>query len=327
MRRVFCVAPLLVCSAAGLRRGGRSDSGTLSEISRTRQPAGAERLEGHTLLMRASREDEAQLGGGARWTPHGWVVKPSGQETAYFNMHIPKTAGCSLSVDAPKVLANGTGYWSLETCFGGELPQISGRRALMAVFREPVAHVYSQYLECKHDPWFQGRIAEEDRHNLENVTTWLQHFQGDERFKDFGCFNPYNMQTRALTCVGNSHHLMSDQVLHMDAAMRSFDELSFVGLVEHYQATLCLLHARSHDRRARLPAFCDCGNRTAWSSFRGRRESHGVPPHSPDDLSREDRGMIDSLTQLDQQVYERAKRRFMQEVRAVERAKRVRLVC
>merc|ERR1712032_792559 len=84
----------------------------------------------------------------------------------------------------------------------------------MAYLRKPLGHVYSQFLEFKYDPWGKKKIRGHETY-FKNVTTWLKYFKGGTVKDDFGCYHPYNMQTRAFTCKGNlkkqgAHHYSSE---------------------------------------------------------------------------------------------------------------------
>jgi len=261
-----------------------------------------------------------------KWTPWGWVIPRKTGKRAYFNIHIPKNAGCSVSVDIEQFLPEGEGFWSRERCYGQEMEEHETGDMDMAFFREPVSHVHSQFLECKYDN--NWRVAKKNffREEFETVTNWLTHFQGGAEQADFGCYHPYNMQTRALTCKDkNCHHYDSEP--SVKDALSNLDSLGFIGLVEHYQASLCLFHAKAHDMKEPLPTFCNCKDVAAWNSFRSNHEGHGLPAHSVVDLTQEDKAMIKALTRKDEQVYQKALRRFRSDIAKVEDHFNVRLWC
>lgn len=259
---------------------------------------------------------------------------------SFFHLHIPKTAGDSFQIDAPRALPDAFTIESAETC----LPAVPDRqcRPIITLFREPGAHVYSQFVEIKYSPagQFHQRNLMDPKNlpALDNITTWLSHFRAGAVTKDFGLYYPYNMQARALTCSGQGSELTTNPQrklfpMHhyspmpsMTEVLTSFESLFFVGLVEHYQASWCVLYAKAHDMQSQLPAYCNCSS-VDWASFPQTHVRHDVPPHSLADLSHEDRSMIDELTQMDSHLYRAATQRFMREVSKVETHFHVKLLC
>jgi hypothetical protein len=260
------------------------------------------------------------------WSPREWIISRGTGKRAFFDLHIPKTAGSSLSVDIKQVLPAGEGYWSKERCLLHASPKDPAKGDIdIAYFRDPMSHVYSQFLECKYDEDWKRKTPG----IFENVTAWLMHFSAGAEFdNDFRCYHPYNMQTRALTCKSeDAHHYSSMVPVDVDMALSNLKSLGFIGIVEHYQASLCLFHAKAHDMKEPLPRFCDCKNASAWNSFRSKNERHGVPSHSVDDLSQENKGRIKALTQKDELVYREALKMFSREIVTVEDHFGVKLLC
>ena len=102
--------------------------------------------------------------------------------------------------------------------------------------------------------------------------------------------------------------------------------LAFVGVLEHYQQTICTLHALE---RGELLPFCDCTDKSQWSRFEG---NYTIKLHRPTRQSdnRSDDGhdaLIDELTRLDRKVYAAAVHRLRRDASRVERAYGVRLWC
>lgn len=267
---------------------------------------------------------------GRRWSPHGWVVKRGSEDQrAYYDIHIPKTAGCSWSLDVPAVLPKGEGYFSMERCFNTTLGDpVLPKDKLLAIFREPRMHVYSQFLECKYDSWFVNMVPDKEKYLLETVTTWLKHFEGGEEKSDMRCYHPYNMQARTLTCSvpgsDGSHHYMHD--INLKEALHNLQTLFFVGLVERYQASVCVFAAKVNTMNY-LPPFCNCSDEQSWKTFKQHKITHGVPPHSIRNLTKEDVRLIDEMTQLDAAVYRKAKEIFERDVSKVESHFGVKLSC
>ena len=102
--------------------------------------------------------------------------------------------------------------------------------------------------------------------------------------------------------------------------------LAFVGVLEHYQQTICTLHALE---RGELLPFCDCTDKSQWSRFEG---NYTIKLHRPTRQSdnRSDDGhdaLIDELTRLDRKVYAAAVHRLRRDASRVERVHGVRLWC
>ena len=128
-------------------------------------------------------------------------------------LHIPKCAGTSFNTELTQAgftLTESSGERCLcnkpmsspgESCNDPTVPVVT-------LLRSPRAHVYSQYLECRFDDWgkkvtkgtaFPARGAIEA-----GFERWLDHFLGRSRGLGwegaYRCYNPWNMQSRALTC-------------------------------------------------------------------------------------------------------------------------------
>jgi len=316
------IAPLLMTVGSALRMP-LADKGRL-EPEPTRIPKSRRAEYQVPSEMPESAEIVAR---GRRWTPLGWVYPRAENSRAYFDIHIPKTAGCSFSVDVKKVLPAGQGFYSKEVCINERRLMRAGD-AQVAFLRDPTMHVYSQFLECKYDDWGQMTVRQNVGHQLGSVSSWLEHFKGGRERSDYGCYHPYNMMTRAFTCrTRDCHHHYQPHDPPLEEALRSLDGMFFVGITEHYQASLCLFFSKTHGAGTPLPKFCNCKDREAWGSFGAKHESHHTPPHSISNLTQSDLTMISALTRLDRQLYEAALTRFKNEVAEVESSRGVKLLC
>jgi len=90
----------------------------------------------------------------------------------------------------------------------------------------------------------------------------------------------------------------------------------FVGLLDAYDESICLLQARV---RGELPRYCNCEVNALWS----RRpqlhiDSHGVQHTSPREFNEDSLQLVDSITAGDIRLYNAAVKRFLTEVRLVE---------
>ena len=120
-----------------------------------------------------------------------------------------------------------------------------------------------------------------------------------------------------------SKELMPD-VVDMDVVFKNFNQTKFVGLLEHYKESLCLLH---DTLTGTMPAWCDCQGE-AWHHVEIEHESHGVQEHDPTgDISEEDAIRIHELTASDHKLYRAATRRFKAEIAKAETKHGVKLSC
>ena len=110
--------------------------------------------------------------------------------------HVPKTGGDSFKyLLRDELKLRGRTFWSNEWC-----PRRSNGTSTM-VFREPRAHVVSQYFECRDSEWALGNKAKwarlhgafprnsTKRDPYAGFKQWIRHFAsgGDD---DFGCYDP-----------------------------------------------------------------------------------------------------------------------------------------
>eukprot|EP00929_Paragymnodinium_shiwhaense_P077840 TRINITY_DN40188_c0_g1_i1.p1 TRINITY_DN40188_c0_g1~~TRINITY_DN40188_c0_g1_i1.p1 ORF type:complete len:415 (+),score=87.76 TRINITY_DN40188_c0_g1_i1:141-1385(+) len=301
------------------------------------------------------------------WLPfrcRGACVNATPGMPTYYFLHIPKDAGASFDDDVmnrKRVLQNGTGFFTEEWCFHDMRLRNNrdGREGnrMITFLREPRAHVLSMYWQCTTSEWATEIDNETHRPlsgkvfnalpEFKDFGTWLRHFSHEgeaagssapkpgtlKSTKDFGCYHPFNLQTRQLTCSGQRPwHLYiketfaNEQQIHqpLDEAEQNLKEIFFVGITEHYQASVCLLMIKMGRP---LPEFCDCENMEAWASFSSIHYTHGVKKHSIANASAEELAMIDALTADDQRLYRAASIRFFKEVKGVQEKSGVRLIC
>merc|ERR1719282_1136988 len=112
----------------------------------------------------------------------------------------------------------------------------------------------------------------------------------------------------------------------LEKAIENLESMQFVGVVEHYQASLCVFAALAAPK-APLPVFCNCTDTEAWSSFKSKREDFGLPKHSFTDITAEEHELLDQLVKDDLILYGAAKKIFQRQARAVEEKRKVRLLC
>lgn len=265
-----------------------------------------------------------------RGSPEGWVKHREEGTRNYYDIHIPRTAGTSFANDVKNLVPSNEGYFSSEFCYSHNENQFNATTDVkLAMFRDPVAHVYSQFMECKHDPWFVRKRHRYTTDAFDNVTNWLRHFDGGRNKSDFGCYHPFNLQTRAMSCkyiykAEGAHHY--NQEIWIGVATENVEKLFFVGLAERYQESLCLFYAKTHAGK-RLPHFCDCTSATAWKSFKTSHKLHHVPRHKSSDLSPTDVQLINNLTELDRNLHFAVERRFMRDIEEAQNRTGVKILC
>ena len=329
-------------------------------------------------------------------------------------VHIPKTAGASLTAD---LTSNGFTFTparssAQEQCYEAiRVPE----GFHIVFFRDPREQIFSLYLECRFDVWGHRvtqaaatRLrpgekvklvddcdtdtedaagkggsnlaiqpspapegvspaldvdlldAEDTFPRSGNVTTdfveWVDYFLHsdwtpdgvrhlrDDPYNDYGCYNPWNMQTRAMTCSGRSelHHLHNSATRvppTKDVGLARVDTAEFVGIAELYDESWCLLQFQLSRK---LPAVCTCdvgspctlghssndGPRLAECDSQHARKRHAVPPHeSASSLGDAVTKKLDTLSVADNELYLAAMTRVLSHLRALETHTGVKLIC
>jgi len=184
--------------------------------------------------------------------------------------------------------------------------------------------VYSQYLKCAYSCWGQ-KETEANRQEFKDLDKYLQHYT--DSGKDLGCYSPQNMQTRALTCSEANHNAVHGQLKStegFDEAMVNIHKLYFVGVMELYQESLCVLLTMV---RGFVPSFCDCEDPHSWNSFETVWDDYGAPAHSKTDLNDDQINTIKTMAADDMLIYSAGVSIFMDVARQVEAKYNTRIVC
>lgn len=258
----------------------------------------------------------------------------------YGFVHIPKAAGSSFVVWTTPYIPGGDGYYSQEICPSQVLQQCKlgvqqGRGNLSGVsfelltfLRAPRAHVYSQYLELKYDDVWHWAGKDKFIQEFQNITHFLDRFTSGEgtNHSDYLAYHPQDMQTRSLVCDRDNHGYHELHAADLERALENVHNFKFIGIVEFYQASTCVFLDKVQPGNL-LPDFCDCQNKTKWSSFDHPHIAHGVPEHSLNDLSSADVSKIDRLTQMDLTVYKAGLKRWYSEVHELEQRRGLRIHC
>jgi len=262
-------------------------------------------------------------------SPNGWLHDKNEGSASALVVHIPKTAGVSLTYDLDQVLPADVGLYSSEQCsWYTKNDKWSEGDHLFSLVRKPIPHVQSLYMECKYDEdWHMTPKRQE--YLLDNLSIWLEHFHSSPDTADFLlCYHPLNLQTRYFSENRERCHNHGEKEDLNTAKTVIEQNFSGVGLVEHYQESFCVFHAKVMPAEP-LPSFCNCEDAEAWRSFQTwqNRSDHGLPAHSVEDLSPEELSMIADLTTEDEKLYDFVKARFIKQLEEVEQDRGVRLRC
>ena len=251
---------------------------------------------------------------------------------------IPKTVGVSIEklikADRPGLV-----ILSGEECY---TTKIDGRQDKFSFtfLRNPINHVYSQFLECKHDPVWGKRMTTgttfpSTTSDSADFEKWLSHFTSDKNNKDnYRCYHPYNMMTRTLSdsCVKSEVNLKDPTPIsthyYLDlngndilSANKNLDTLAFVGIAEYFELSACLmmlkLGYKSFFKAECLRRSLDEVN--TRFQVRGFVDTHSVPLHSSEDISKKALSLVDKLTKYDTQLYTHGIKIFVQEILEFER--------
>lgn len=153
---------------------------------------------------------------------------------------------------------------------------------VVTMVRYPRAHVLSQYLECRYDTWGKSVTTDIFPRNGDEATdfaSWLAIFTNgwNNATGDCHCYNPWNMQARALTCeepkwyqprlssgisptelypasaTSSVHHLWADGIRDREPGvvrtLSALEEVHFVGVLELFEESWCMLEYQG----AKLP--------------------------------------------------------------------------
>lgn len=135
------------------------------------------------------------------------------------------------------------------------------------------------------------------------------------------CYSPISMQSQRMTCgMPLNYTTMPDAAL----AVEKMQSTWFVGLVEAYQASACLLRVKLGEA---LPAWCDCKRPDLWNSAPLTKENVNAKGHHESDFSPEVLALVDKLTEADRILYVAARERFVKEIRGVERQYNTTILC
>mmetsp|Transcript_14754 Transcript_14754/g.33543 ORF Transcript_14754/g.33543 Transcript_14754/m.33543 type:complete len:357 (+) Transcript_14754:56-1126(+) len=138
----------------------------------------------------------------------------------------------------------------------------------------------------------------------------------------YQCYVPINPQSYRLSCDRESPMDMSKGV-DSELAVQNMRKAWFVGIVEEYQVSFCLLEAKASKA---LPSYCDCTKPKEWAKFPGtktniwRYKEQAKP--TPQLLE-----VVDELTAGDRRLYRAGLQKFLEDVRAAEKELGAKMLC
>jgi hypothetical protein len=272
------------------------------------------------------------------------------------HVHIPKTAGISIQRELAKVFP-GANIASWEEYYS-EFPRQWPAGQVVTMLRNPRAHVFSQFLECKYDEWgrmvtnftaFPRTTSDELDFNVWLNTFSLNSISGEA--DDYGCYNPLNMQTRYLANerseelrkdpkqrpfrhkhpVFPAHHAFGhhDVLPSPEKALINLVSSSWFGITELFHESLCLLqYQASNGKESDFLTACECKiDAHHESGISESHESHNVPEHDVNALSTSTKDTIDKLTGRDAFFYSHALGIFILRIRKMERDTGISVLC
>jgi len=135
----------------------------------------------------------------------------------------------------------------------------------------------------------------------------------------FQCYVPISLQTQRLVC---DTPLNYTEMPDAELAVRNMQDLWFVGIVEAYEPSMCLLHAKLGHA---LPQWCHCKQSVEAEVHQENQQStHSV---ALEELPGPVLAMLDEITAADRQLYKAARVRFLREIDKVEKEHGFRIVC
>jgi len=253
-----------------------------------------------------------------------------------FNLaHIPKTSGTSLRFELQQYTK------SIVVSEEVSVPSmINGTSAIvLGMLRDPYAHVLSQFMHCKYNPYnhkrnytgFPRNRAETQEGDLEDFDEWIENFQSMERASpqnSWNCYNPVNMQTRFfgpechpsenLCRRGKSHRQGSGSL--RQAIHNLFVNVEWFAVTELYHESVCLFRWQANGL---LPIECNAD--TAQIMVEHRSVSHHIPHYDVKAIPERTIAKIDAITKDDRVLYEAGRSILEQRIRSLELLLNVRI--
>ena len=210
----------------------------------------------------------------------------------------------------------------------------------MVLLRSPRAHVLSMFKECRFDGWgikiWSRRAAaglpavpHNSTHEAD-FEAWVDHYLHPRPTTDFlGCYHPWNFQARTMQAdVKNPHNIIQgDFEPSFDRAMTNMLAMSWVGLVDFYHESKCLLVHRLNTSHSYMEGCgCDAGGGSLEVKTTDNHYTHGAQPSRiplPPALEQK----IDRISVVDKVLFSVALRGLFAEVKELEASLGRRVLC
>jgi len=137
----------------------------------------------------------------------------------------------------------------------------------------------------------------------------------------FKCYNPVDMQIQRMSCLKPYNYPMRADT---DLAIRNMQHAAFVGVVEAFHESACLLSAKL---LGELPVGCNCENQDEWNRFYVSNINHGVQHHSLAEYPEHITTAVNKLVEGDRKLYRASVARFLEDIDVVERERGVKILC
>ncbi|KAJ1421189.1 hypothetical protein B484DRAFT_399583 [Ochromonadaceae sp. CCMP2298] len=265
----------------------------------------------------------------------------------YSFMHISKCAGSYWIRDLNKIFFRVGGNFYPETeagqehCFYWQKNFAHGE--FLVSLKSPRKHLWSLYTECRYDNWGADATRytafPKTSSNEDAFGKWVEHFlAGGKTTNAFNCYHPANYQSRQLTYDQKDiiNVLSVDGVVEyeprLDAVMQVYDQFSWVALADFTHESKCLLYSRmvgfSGAKRREIDTFLE-SCRCAVALTQEKAVQHHTGGHRSEmaTLDPHTLALVDSLTKVDQQLFQTALRDFLRNVAAAEEQLGRRFLC
>lgn len=244
--------------------------------------------------------------------------------------HIPKVGGHSVKMDVSTLFPSPFAFPNSEGCFNDHKVYF-GVQGAITFLREPRGHVLSQYSHLMgggpatsllpdfgqwvHDWADFWRLTKAQNRSLAFLKD--KNFTEQERYVGF---NPIEKQTHKMTCTTPYYY---PEHIDVDRAVQIMHSASFVGILEFYPESLCVLHALV---TGVMPTSCDCEKRGAVPDFWHHNSCCG-PPHDIHTVTEDTIKLIDEITKADRHLYNEAVDNFLSTLRQIEDEQGVQILC
>ncbi len=211
----------------------------------------------------------------------------------------------------------------------------------LILVRSPMSHVQSMFEECRNVPWGIKTFHDREKKGLPTIPhrstferdfdEWITYYTHPLEKPFLGCYNPWNYQSRHLTCSRESCHDIDNNLMDTDPseAINTLENLDFVGLTDFFHESKCLLIGRfgkgmSEDSSAEAYYSSTCRCPLNINQYSDKHvNKHNRTMTIPDSL----KVKIDRLVEVDTYMYRVALRMFFMDIKRHEQTVGRRILC